>query len=59
MPAVFASHTRKAIMQAAAVQIPANHLLDIWPKKSISLLETVYINMFKGLQIVLNAPIVY
>ena len=58
MTAIFASNPGKPIMQPPAVHIPVNHLLDIRPKKSISLLETIFINLFKCFQIVLNAPIV-
>lgn len=58
MTTVTAPYTSKAIVQDSAVQITVDHLHYVRAEKSVTPFETVFINLFKGLKIVLNTPIV-
>ena len=35
MPAVFAFHTGKTVVQIPAIEIAIDHLLDIWPPEAV------------------------
>ena len=58
MATIPALDSDKTVMQIAAVEIPINDLFHIWAKRAILLLKPILINLFKGLEMILNAPVV-
>lgn len=50
MPAIAAPHPGKSQVQVPAVQIPANHVPDIGPEKSVLTLKTVIPHHFQILK---------
>ncbi len=58
MTAIFASDPGKTVFQNPVIQIPANHLFDIGTKKAVSSLKPLFINLFKGFEVVFHAPII-
>jgi len=58
MAAVPALDPGKTGMQIAAVEITVNDLHDIRSEKAILPLKPILINLLKGLEMILNAPVV-
>ena len=58
MTALSTTNTGKPVMQQSAVQIPIDHLFDIRAKETVFSLESIFINAFKGLEMVLHALII-
>ncbi len=58
IPTLIASDTCKTIMQITAIQITVNHLLDIWPKKSIPPLKPIFIDLFKDFKIIFKTAVI-
>ena len=58
MTAVFASDPGEAVMEDAAIKITVNHPFDIGTKKAIPFSKTVVVNLFKSLEMILNALII-
>ncbi len=58
MTAISASDPGKTVFQNPEIQIPVNHLFDIGAKKAVSSLKPLFINPFKGFEVVFHAPII-
>ena len=58
MTTVFATHTGKTMMEITAIQITLDYLTDIRPEKPILPLETIFIDLLKCFEMILNTPIV-
>ncbi len=59
MTAVFASHAGKAVMQNPAVQVTANHLLDIRTIKAILSLKPVLVDLLERFKMIFNALVIW
>jgi hypothetical protein len=58
MAAVFALDSGKAVLEIAAIQIPLYNLFDMGTKEAIRPFKTIFIDLFQGFKVVLNAAIV-
>lgn len=58
MPAVFASDSGEAVMEDATIEVTVNDHFDGRTKKSILFGKTVVVNLFKSLEMILNAMII-
>ena len=58
MTAISAPDPGKPVFQNPAIQIPINNLFDIGTKKPVSSLKPLFINPFKGFEVVFHAPII-
>ena len=51
-------HAGESVVQVAAIEIPINHLLDIWPPESVLPGEMLVVDPDKGLKIVLYTAVI-
>ena len=58
MTAVLETYASKPVMQDSAVQVPVNHLPDIRAIKAMLPLETVFIDLFEDLSMILHTLVV-
>ena len=58
MTTISASDPGKPVFQNPAIQITVNNLLDIGTKKTISTLKTIFINLFKGFEVVFHTQVI-
>jgi hypothetical protein len=58
MPAIFAFHTGKTVLQIAAIQITVDHLFYIRPPETILLVELFIIALHKSFKIILYTMVI-
>jgi hypothetical protein len=56
--AVLAFDAGETVVQIAAIKIPVYHLLDIRPPEAILLRKMLIINLYEGLEAVLDAAVI-